>query len=319
MRTTGKGVAATVVACVGLAVLAVPAFAHNNVVSGTATCATAGGFDITWTVANDFKLSEVATVTSATGGVSTVSGSPANIPGSPGAPFKTATLTQVLPASTTGPATIAVKGVWSDHFSTTNTGRTSLPTGCPPAPTQTLSGHIYLCPGGTTQTTTEVPGGTLAASGPQTVGSVANPLQPTTVAAGQYTMSATPPGGYQLVVCGGSSSVPAGGHSATEAVTVPVGGSGVGIFYVTTTPAPSVSGASGGAPTAPTSAPTAAPVPPPAPATAAAGSQVQGATRVNTGEPWAGSGPISAGVAALGAGLLGAGLWRRRRRRSALG
>jgi hypothetical protein len=309
IRVAAKSFAATALACAGFALFAVPAFAHANAVTGTATCATGGGFAITWTVANDFKLSEVATVTSATGGVSTVSGSPAQIAGSNGQPFKTATMTQALPASTTGPATLTVNGVWSDNFSTSNSGSTSLPSGCTP-PTQTLAGHIYLCPGGNSQTTTEVPGGTLAATGPQTVAPVPNPLQPTPVAAGQYTTSATPPSGYQLVVCGGSSSVPAGGHSATETVSVPVGGTGNGIFYVTNVPPPAVSGAGGAAPTA-------AQTPPPAPATAAAGSAVQGATTVNTGEPWAGSGPFVAAVAALGAGMLGAGFWLRRRRRTA--
>jgi len=307
--TAVKTLAATLLACAGLAFFAVPAFAHNNTVTGAATCATAGGFDITWTVANDYKLSEVATVTQATGGVGTVSGSPAHIAASNGQPFKTATLTQHLPASTTGPATLTVKGVWSDNFTVTDSGSTPLPTGCTPPPTQTLSGHIYLCPGGTSQTTTEVPGGTLAATGPQTVASIPNPLSPTTVAAGQYTMNATPPSGYQLVTCGGSSSVASGGHSATEAVTVPVGGTGNGIFYVMAIPQAAVSGASGAAPTAAQAAP-------PAPATAPAGSAVQGATSVNTGEPWAGSAPFAAAVAALGAGLLGAGVWRWRRRRN---
>ena len=309
-RIAAKALAATAVACAGILAFAVPAFAHNNVVTGTASCASAGGFDITWTVANDFKLSEVATVTSATGGVGTVSGSPAHIAGSPGQPFKTATMTQVLPATTTGPATLAVKGQWSDGFSTTNTGSTPLPTGCPPPPTQTLSGHIYLCPGGTSPTTTEVPGGTLSATGPQTVASVSNPLQPTKVAAGQYTMTAAPPSGYQLVTCSGTSTVAAGGRSATEAVSVPVGGTGNGIFYVTNVPAPAVSGSNGAAPTAAKTT-----SPPPAPATAAAGSQVQGATSVHTGEPWAGSGPLTAGVGAVGVGLLGAGVWRWRKRR----
>ena len=313
LRAAATGFVATVVACGGILVFAVPAFAHNNVVTGTATCASAGGFDITWTVANDFKLSEVATVTSATGGVSTVSGSPAHIAASMGQPFKTATLTQVLPASTKGPATLSVKGVWTDHFSTTNTGSTPLPTGCPPPPTQTLSGHIYRCAGGTSPTTTEVPGGALAASGPQTVASTPNPLQPTGVAAGSYTLTATAPSGYQLVVCNGSSSVAAGGQSATETVAVPVGGTGNGNFYVTKVPSPAVSGASGAAPTSVKSAP------PPAPATAAAGSQVPGATSVHTGEPWAGSGPLTAGIAALGACMVGAGVWIWRRRRTTTG
>ena len=315
IRVAAKSLAATALACAGFALFAVPAFAHNNLVTGTATCATGGGFDITWTVANDFNLSEVATVTSATGGVSTVTGSPAQIAASPGQPFKTATMTQVLPASTTGPATLTVKGTWADNFSTTNSGSTSLPTGCP-QPTQTLSGHIYLCPGGNSQTSTEVPGGTLAATGPQTVASGPNPLQPTTVAAGQYTVNAAPPSGYQLVVCGGSSSVATGGSSATEAVPVPAGGTGSGIFYVTQIPSPAVSGAGGTTPTAASPPPTAPAASAPAPATAAAGSPVQGATSVNTGEPWAGSGPYVAVATALGAGLAGAGLWLRRRRRT---
>jgi hypothetical protein len=318
-RTAAKAVAATALASAGLVFFAVPAFAHNNVVTGTATCASGstGGFDITWTVANDFNLSEVATVTSATGGVSTVSGSPAHIVASPGKPFKSATLTQVLPASTTGPATLAVKGVWSDKFITSDTGSTPLPTGCPPPPTQSLSGHIYLCPGGTSPTTTEVPGGTIGATGPQTVASGANPLLPTNVAAGQYTISATAPTGYQLVVCNGSSTVASGGHSATEAVTVPVGGQGNGVFYVTTVPAPAVSGASGSAGLTSSTPPAPAHPAPSAPATAPAGSQVQGATSVHTGEPWAGSEPLVMAAVILGSGLFGTGVWRWRRRRLA--
>ena len=45
-------------------------------------------------------------------------------------------------------------------------------------------------------------------------------------------MTATNPSGYILVACGGSSSPNAAGTSATESVTVPTGGAGVGIFYV---------------------------------------------------------------------------------------
>ena len=46
-------------------------------------------------------------------------------------------------------------------------------------------------------------------------------------------MTATPPPGFVLVTCGGSSVPALSGSTATEAVTVPPGGSGVGIFYVT--------------------------------------------------------------------------------------
>ena len=48
-------------------------------------------------------------------------------------------------------------------------------------------------------------------------------------------MTATPPPDYLLVACGGSSGPASGGNTATEGVTVPAGGSGVGIFYVTNT------------------------------------------------------------------------------------
>ncbi|HXQ44013.1 MAG TPA: hypothetical protein VN816_05210, partial [Acidimicrobiales bacterium] len=114
----------------------IAASAHDNLVSGVATCSTVGGnHDITWTIANNYNLSETATLVSATGGVGTIAGSPVNIAPSPGQPYKTGTMDQVLPGSTTGSATITVKGVWSDGFSTTDSGSVSLPTVCvsPPA------------------------------------------------------------------------------------------------------------------------------------------------------------------------------------------
>ena len=59
---------------------------------------------------------------------------------------------------------------------------------------QTIAGHIYLCTNGN-PTTTEQSGGTLAASGPTTVSATPNPLAPTQVNAGGYTMTATATGG----------------------------------------------------------------------------------------------------------------------------
>lgn len=53
---------------------------------------------------------------------------------------------------------------------------------------------------------------------------------------------------------------------------------------------------------------------PTSPSVAAAGSSVPTATTVHTGLPWAGSTPYVLGVAALGAAMVGTGLfWRRRR------
>ena len=98
----------------------------------------------------------------------------------------------------------------------------------PPAPiTQTIAGHIYLCSSGS-PTTTEVAGGTLGATGPQTVATQANPLNPMSVLAGSYTMTETNPAGYILAAACGTT-------SPTQSVTVPPGGAGVGIFYVTPT------------------------------------------------------------------------------------
>ncbi len=91
-------------------------------------------------------------------------------------------------------------------------------------PSNTISGHIYLCDNGV-QTTTEVPGGTLGATGPQTVPTQPNPLGPVSVAAGTYTMTEANPSGYRLAGdCGTTSN--------TQTVVVPSGGAGVGIFYV---------------------------------------------------------------------------------------
>jgi hypothetical protein len=119
----------------------------------------------------------------------------------------------------------------------------------------TIAGDIYLCPAAGA-TTIEVPGGTLAAVGPQTLVAQPNPMLPTPVLSGDYTMTAGNPSGYIFVACGGSAVVASNGLSATEVLPVFIGdtgqipdtvsgGGGVGIFYVTTVTAPA--GAGGGA------------------------------------------------------------------------
>ena len=93
-----------------------------------------------------------------------------------------------------------------------------------------LAAHIYDCSTGSA-TANEVAGGKVSASGPSTVAEQANPLSPTVVDSGGYTVSASNPASYHFVFnCGGSSS--GTDTSATESVTVPVNGHGVGIFYV---------------------------------------------------------------------------------------
>ncbi|HZU79965.1 MAG TPA: hypothetical protein VE991_08610, partial [Acidimicrobiales bacterium] len=105
-------------------------------------------------------------------------------------------------------------------------GVASFPINVPPT-TQTLTGHIQLCSAGT-----EVSGGTLAATGPVTVTSTPNPMTSVPVPAGQYTMSATAPSGYQFVACGGSATIGSPPTTATQTVNVPANGGGTAIFFV---------------------------------------------------------------------------------------
>jgi len=163
--------------------------------------------------------------------------------------------------------------------------------GCGPLPT--IAGDIYLCPAAGA-TTIEVAGGTLGAIGPQTLASQPNPMAPTSVLSGDYTMTARSPSGYMFVACGGSAVVAANGSSATELVPVFIGdtgsgaelahtvsgGGGVGIFYVTTV-APPV-GAGGGA-TVPTASGLTSAQATPGPAVAAStGTLADGTTPVPT-------------------------------------
>ena len=241
VRSAARLALAAVVAVVGLVVMAGPAAAHGNDVSGVTSCASplGTGYSITWTIANDWDEVENGTVTSATGGLGTLSSTTFTIAAQTtpskdqGAtePYLTTTLTQKLPAGTTGTVTLDVQGTWSDGTVADDAGSVSLSGLNCAAPIQTLGGHIYLC-NNSNPTVTEETGGTLSAAGPSTVAPTANPLAPTDVDAGTYTMTAAPPPGYVLVACGGASVPAAGGTSATESVVVPSGGSAEGIFYV---------------------------------------------------------------------------------------
>ncbi|HET6793507.1 MAG TPA: hypothetical protein VFH45_03640, partial [Acidimicrobiales bacterium] len=105
-------------------------------------------------------------------------------------------------------------------------------------PSQTLAGHIFDCTAGI-PTSSERLGGALSAAGPQNVPAISNPLAPTSVSAGTYTMTASAPAGFQFVPCGGSATVGSPPTSATATVVVPVGGSGTGVFYVAPATVPS--------------------------------------------------------------------------------
>ena len=211
-----------------------PAFAQDNAISPTASCASplGSGVQITWTIGNGFNLPETGSATMVTGGLGTLHVPTFAIPASQGQPSETATLTQTLPAGTTGLITLDVSSTWSNGVSETDSGTFDLSTLNCAAPVQSIQGHLYLCNNGN-PTTTEESGGMLAAqgSGLSVVAPTLNPLAPVDVSAGTYSMTASSPPGFQLVTCGGPSLPGAAGSTATESVSVPSGGEGVGVFY----------------------------------------------------------------------------------------
>lgn len=245
----------------GLVAFTTAASAHDDTIVGVASCASplGSGYTVAWTVSNNWDMSETGTVTSVTGGLATLHATTFTIGAQDAAfatsktsrgatsPYLTAALTQKLPAGAAGVLTLTTSSTWADGFHVVDSGTAELSNlhcGGPALPAfvvappagqpivQSIAAHIYLCTN-TIPSATEVPGGTLATTGPQTLGASPNPLPSTEVAPGGYVVTATPPPGYVLVTCGGTSSPVSGGTTATEAVAVPAGGSGVGIFYVT--------------------------------------------------------------------------------------
>ena len=144
--TAVRAVVASLLATIGLVVVvAGPASAHANVVNGDIVCGTgqqAGQYVITWTIANDYNLTETATLVSATGGTGTVSGSPVGIAASPGTPYKTGTMTQLLPLSTSGTISLTVSGLWSDKYTQDDSGTATLD--AHPGCTSTTTTHSSL-------------------------------------------------------------------------------------------------------------------------------------------------------------------------------
>jgi uncharacterized repeat protein (TIGR01451 family) len=256
-----QGALALSLVLLGLVAFTTVASAHDDTVVGVASCASplGSGYTVAWTVSNNWDMSETGTVTAVTGGLATVGASTftigaqdaafASTKASRGAtlPYLSAALTQKLAAGAAGVLTLTTSSTWADGFHAVDSGTAELSglhcggpalpafAVAPPAsPTilQSIAGHIYLC-NNTVPSASEVPGGTLATTGPQTLGSSPNPLPSTEVAPGGYVVTATPPPDYVLVGCGGTSAPVSGATTATEAVAVPAGGSGVGIFYVT--------------------------------------------------------------------------------------
>jgi uncharacterized repeat protein (TIGR01451 family) len=229
-------------AVVGFVAYAAPAaYGHTNPVLTGSSCQNGpgSGWSIKWTVQNDENVSESVTVTAATGGLSTLNTTTLSIaPTPPGQPESSTSIVQTLPNTASGTVTLSFTGTWSDGVTNSSSATYALSsnTSCgAPVQKQTLGGQIYLCSNGN-PTTTSVAGGKLAATGPENISAVSDPMAPTSVPAGSYTMTASAPPGDALVACRGSSAPAANGLTATEAVTVPAGGSGEGVFYAASVP-----------------------------------------------------------------------------------
>jgi uncharacterized repeat protein (TIGR01451 family) len=258
LRRIAQGGLALSLVLIGLVTFSTVASAHDDLIVGVASCSSplGSGYTVSWTVSNNYDMSEAGAVTSVTGGLATLHTASFTIAAQDAAyvsnqtsqgatlPYLTAELTQKLPARASGVITLSTNSTWADGTNVSDSGTaelSGLQCGAPSPPlavvpavpvVQTIAGHIYLCDSAH-PTATEVPGGTLVSTGPQTLGTSPNPLVTTQVAPGGYIMTATPPPDFVLVTCGGSSTPAPGGTTATEGVTVPAGGNGVGIFYAT--------------------------------------------------------------------------------------
>ncbi len=136
-RRLAAATAAVSLSTAGLIGFAGVASAHANVVSGTAACQSDGTYTITWTVANDYNLSDYVTEASHTGG-GTLQGLPTTIAASPHSPYKTATVTQTGVAGTATSASLTVNGTWSDKYSQTDGGHLTMDGRCALNPTPTF-------------------------------------------------------------------------------------------------------------------------------------------------------------------------------------
>jgi hypothetical protein len=119
--------------------LVTDASAHANIVHGTSVCnQTDGTYTITWTVANDYNLSDTVTKVSNTGG-GTLAGLPATIAASPHTPYNTATVTQSGIPGTATSAVLTINGLWSDGYHQHDAGSVTLGGNCVIPPTGTTA------------------------------------------------------------------------------------------------------------------------------------------------------------------------------------
>ena len=117
------------------------ASAHSNNVSGSGVCQSNGTYTVTWTITNDYDLTETATVNSHAPSGSSLSTNSVNLAKSSVAGHS-ATISQTGIAGNVTSASLNVQGHWSDNYSQADGGSVSLggtcqPTHTPTAPTWT--------------------------------------------------------------------------------------------------------------------------------------------------------------------------------------
>lgn len=153
-----------------------PAWAHANHVSGVAVCRQDGARVVTWTLVNDFNLTEV------------VSG---DFTGSIGK-LGTASVDQVIAGTVHGSVSTHVHGVWSDGYSRDDTGVLILPEVSCPVPPPTTTTTTTTAPPVTTTTTAPPTPVTTTTTLPATTTTTGPPLVVTTPTAPKATPSGTP-------------------------------------------------------------------------------------------------------------------------------
>ena len=73
-RRLAQGALALSLVLIGLVAFSTLASAHDDQIVGVASCSSplGSGYSVSWTISNDYDMSEVGTVTSVTGGLATV-------------------------------------------------------------------------------------------------------------------------------------------------------------------------------------------------------------------------------------------------------
>jgi hypothetical protein len=118
--------------------LVTDASAHANIVHGSAVCQADGTYTISWTIANDYNLSDTVSKVSNTGG-GTLSGLPTTIAASPHTPYNTATATQTGVPGTATSAALTINGLWSDGYHQQDGSSVTLGGNCVIPPTSTTT------------------------------------------------------------------------------------------------------------------------------------------------------------------------------------